>query len=104
MTDGHSLIYYNSSRIIIGIRGIAADGIMQLLLMMVRVPARVGDAGEVLLGFEHGGRKDIVVVVFLEKVLHGVPPEEGDRFLHRLIVLVLPLGVRIADIEIVFIL
>ena len=49
MTDEHSLIYYNSSRIIIGIRGIAADSIMQLLLMMMRVPARVGDAGEVLL-------------------------------------------------------
>ncbi len=59
--------------------------------MMMRVPARVGDAGEVLLGFEHGGRKDIVIVVLLEEVLHGVSPEEGDGFLHGLIVLVLPL-------------
>jgi hypothetical protein len=66
---------------------------MQLLLMMMSVPARVGDTGEVLLGLEHGGRKDIVIVVFLKKVLHGVSPEESDGFLHGLIVLVLPLGV-----------
>ena len=65
----------------------------------MRVPLVV-----LLIGLENCHGYLFVEVVLVEKLLHRVSPQQGDTFLHRLIVLVLPLGVRIADIEIVFIL